>query len=116
MKYALSVWWSDEDRAYIAKAPDLPGCMADGATPELAVAALCVAVEGWIEAARARGQEVPPPQPKEPFRWRHLREYHDALDALEAMKEYAEEFLDAGEHLTQFRMACEVLRKAGRLP
>ena len=31
-KYEIIIYWSDEDEAFIARVPELPGCMADGAT------------------------------------------------------------------------------------
>ena len=31
-KYEIIIYWSDEDNAFIAEVPELPGCMADGAT------------------------------------------------------------------------------------
>lgn len=38
MKYEIILYWSEDDNAYIAEVPELPGCMADGPT---AVEALC---------------------------------------------------------------------------
>ena len=31
-KYEMIIYWSEEDNAYIAEVPELPGCMADGAS------------------------------------------------------------------------------------
>lgn len=32
IKYEVILYWSDVDSAFIAEVPELPGCMADGAT------------------------------------------------------------------------------------
>jgi len=37
-KYEIIIYWSEEDRAYIAEVPELPGCAADGATYQKALA------------------------------------------------------------------------------
>jgi len=31
-KYEIIIYWSEEDKAFIAEVPELPGCMADGET------------------------------------------------------------------------------------
>ena len=58
-KYAIIVYWSDEDAVWIAEAPDLEPCAAHGGTPEQAVAELRVAMDLWLEVAREKGQPIP---------------------------------------------------------
>ncbi len=60
--YAIIVYWSDEDRVWIADAPDLEPCAAFGDTPEAAVAELRVAMEAWLEVARENGLPIPEPR------------------------------------------------------
>lgn len=60
-RYPAQVYWSDEDRGYIALAPDLPGCSAFGATWEKALSALQRAIDASIKAARQAGNPVPEP-------------------------------------------------------
>jgi len=31
-KYEVTLYWSEEDKAFIAEVPELPGCAADGKT------------------------------------------------------------------------------------
>ena len=52
----------DEDDPYwFAEIPDLPGCMADGATPDEAIADLEHAKALWIENHIADGYDIPEP-------------------------------------------------------
>jgi antitoxin HicB len=51
----------EEGGGFLATAPDLPGCMSDGATPEEAVSNIQDAIVTWIEAARDLGHAVPKP-------------------------------------------------------
>jgi predicted RNase H-like HicB family nuclease len=46
---------------YIASAPDLPGCMSDGETPEEALRNIAEAIDSWIAAAKEWNREVPKP-------------------------------------------------------
>jgi len=62
VKYQLIIYWSDEDRAFIVEVPELPGCMADGATYQEAVANAEIVIQEWIETARELGREIPEPK------------------------------------------------------
>ncbi|MBA7504908.1 hypothetical protein ES706_03570 [subsurface metagenome] len=61
-KYEVIVYWSEGDEAYIAEVPELPGCMADGATYEEALKNVQVIISEWIETAKTLGREVPAPK------------------------------------------------------
>ena len=61
-RYDLFMYWSDEDQAYIAEVPDLPGSMADGRTRRECLANLEVIVREWVETAREIGRPVPRPR------------------------------------------------------
>ena len=54
-KYEIIIYWSDEDNAYVADVPELPGCCADGETREDALRNAELAAELWIETAEEFG-------------------------------------------------------------
>jgi predicted RNase H-like HicB family nuclease len=60
--YHINIFYSEEDRGYIADIPDLESCSAFGETPEQALAELERAKAAWMEAARVEGKPVPPPR------------------------------------------------------
>ncbi|MCD8015024.1 MAG: type II toxin-antitoxin system HicB family antitoxin [Lachnospiraceae bacterium] len=62
MKYEVILFGSEEDGAYIAEVPELPGCMADGATAKDALQNVEVVAAEWIETAVSLGREVPVPK------------------------------------------------------
>ena len=61
-RYAIVVFWSDEDGAWIADVPDLKSCSAFGSSPEEAVAEVRIAMQAWLDAARESGLEIPKPR------------------------------------------------------
>jgi predicted RNase H-like HicB family nuclease len=61
-KYEVIIYWSDEDGAFIAEAPELPGCAADGATYQEALANVEVIIQEWIETAKELGRPIPQPK------------------------------------------------------
>ena len=63
-RYEVIVYWSDEDEAYIAEVPELPGCMADGGTYEEAIKNAQVVIAEWIETAQNLKREIPKPKGK----------------------------------------------------
>ncbi len=58
----MQIGWSDADRAFIAAVPELPGCLADGATYEDALHAIEEEIEIWMETARSEGWKIPNPK------------------------------------------------------
>jgi len=63
-KYEIIIYWSEEDAAYIAEFPELPGCMADGKTSEEALKNVQVVIGEWIETAKELGRKIPRPKGK----------------------------------------------------
>ncbi len=60
--YHINVFYSSEDRGYIADIPDLKSCSAFGETPEEALRQVQVAKRVWLETCRARKKPIPKPR------------------------------------------------------
>jgi predicted RNase H-like HicB family nuclease len=61
-KYEIIIYWSEEDQAYIAEVPELPGCAADGKTYKQALANVEVIIREWIETAKELKRRIPEPK------------------------------------------------------
>lgn len=61
-KYEIIIYWGNDDQAFIAEVPELPGCMAHGPTQEAALAAAHEAIQLWIDTAKEFGDPVPEPK------------------------------------------------------
>jgi predicted RNase H-like HicB family nuclease len=64
IKYEVLLYWSEEDGAFIAEVPELPGCMADGSTYQEALINVEQIAQEWIETARELGRDIPVPKGK----------------------------------------------------
>lgn len=61
-KYEVIIYWSEDDAAFIAEVPELPGCAADGPTRQAALKNVDVVVNEWIEIAKELGRPIPQPK------------------------------------------------------
>jgi len=61
MHYSIEVLWEEDDQLWIAHVPDLPLCFGHGVTPHQAVQEVEVAIDAWIDAAKAEDRRIPPP-------------------------------------------------------
>ena len=60
-KYAIEIFYSQEDKGYIATVPELSGCSAFGETEEEALKEVKIAIDLWLETAEKEGREIPKP-------------------------------------------------------
>jgi predicted RNase H-like HicB family nuclease len=61
IKYCIILYCSAEDKAFIAEVPELPGCAADGATYQEALANAETVIREWIDTAKELGRPIPKP-------------------------------------------------------
>ena len=60
-RYQIVIYWSDNDRGFVAEVPELDGLEVLGESYEEALANARTAMAGWIERARSDGEEIPEP-------------------------------------------------------
>ncbi len=58
-KYKVTIYWSEEDEAFLAEVSELPGCMADGATCQEALSDAEVIIAEWVATAQELGRPLP---------------------------------------------------------
>ena len=61
-KYEIFIYWSEEDGAFVAEVPELPGCLAHGSSHEESLATAKTAMQLWIDTAREFGDPIPEPK------------------------------------------------------
>lgn len=61
-RYEIIIYWSDEDGAFVAEVPELPGCMAHGKTYESALKNAKAAIRLWIKTAKEFNDAIPEPK------------------------------------------------------
>lgn len=61
-KYERIIYWSEDDQKWLVDVPELPGCMADGDTPDEALKNVEIVISEWLETAKELGREIPQPK------------------------------------------------------
>ena len=61
-RYEIIIFWSDEDAAFVADVPELPGCLAHGSSHAEALANAEEAIQLWVEMADELGRPIPQPK------------------------------------------------------
>lgn len=62
LNYEIILYWSAEDSVFVAEVPELPGCIAHGATQEIALANANEAMQLWIDTSTEFGDPIPEPK------------------------------------------------------
>ena len=60
--YHINVFYSEEDKCYVADIPDIQYCSAFGQTPEDAVREVTKAKKAWLSAAKKERKPIPAPR------------------------------------------------------
>jgi len=63
-EYHINIFYSKDDKCYVADIPDLKFCSALGATPQKALEEVLIAQKLWLEEAQASGVRIPKPKYK----------------------------------------------------
>jgi predicted RNase H-like HicB family nuclease len=58
-KYEIIIYWSNEDQAFVAEVPELPGCMAHGDSQAVALANANDAMQLWHDTAKEFDRPIP---------------------------------------------------------
>ena len=61
-KYEVIIYWSEEDKCFIAEVPELSGCIADGESYNDALKNIQTIISEWIETAKKLGRKIPTPK------------------------------------------------------
>ncbi len=61
-QYEIILYWSNEDKAFIAEVPELAGCAADGVTRQEALGNVETVIAEWLETTQELRRSIPEPK------------------------------------------------------
>jgi antitoxin HicB len=105
----------DEEGSYVVEVPDLPGCAADGETPDEAFSNLRDAMHAWIASRLAAGLDVPEPRTETYYSGRLLLRMPKSLhESLARMAEV--ENVSLNQYLVSLLSAAAGRQESQRTP
>lgn len=110
-EYAIVVQpLTEEDGGgYVARIPDLAGCMGDGETPEAAISDVQNAAKEWLATAKNRGMEIP----TQGAAARNFASYVEGLEtSLETAMNVVQSYESIEVELDQLRAAVRSIAEA----
>ena len=78
-EWEIQIYWSEEDKLYIAEIPELKEFFADGKTRSEAIHNAEIVLAEWLEVAREEGIPIPKVKNKVVFRKREKRSYSKVM-------------------------------------
>ena len=61
-RHDVIIYWSADDKAFIAEVPELSGCTSDGATKQAALKNVDVVIKEWLATAKELGRPISEPK------------------------------------------------------
>ena len=61
-KYEIILYWSNEDKCFIAEVLELPGCISHGTTEVEAIENIRIAQKLWLDTVSEFGDPIPEPK------------------------------------------------------
>lgn len=110
MYYPIKIFYSEEDKGFIAVIPDLPGCTAYGETEGKALQEVKVAQGLWLKTAKKEKRKIPLPSVKETFSGKILARTPKSLH--KALMEKAKEEGISLNQLVVYLLAKEFKKRA----
>lgn len=113
MHYPIKVFYSGEDKGFIAAIPDLPGCSAFGETEEEAIKEVKIAQGLWIKTAKKEGRKIPRPSSEDIYSGKILARTPKSLH--KALMEKAKEEGVSLNQLVVYLLSRGVERRANSI-
>ncbi|MBI5427790.1 MAG: toxin-antitoxin system HicB family antitoxin [Nitrospinae bacterium] len=104
-KYLVTIAWSEEDQAYVATAPELPGCATHGSSMNEASKNIEDAIDTWLRGAKESGYPIPEPVATKTYSGKFIARIDPRLHRQLAMKS-----IEQGKSLNRF--VEEILKEA----